>query len=351
MFARWKGYITFRLEVAVKRFSIIIPSFNSQATINRCLDSVFALPITEDEYEVIVIDDCSTDNTVGIIEAYEQVHSNLTLLVQPQNHRQGAARNRGLQIAQGDCIVFLDSDDEIVSGVLSAWNLSQKNDLDMVVMRCEKLNSEGNLDIEYNLPFAPDYVFTGVAFQTEYPCWCTAPWAYMYRRSFLKKVNYPFAEDVFFEDADFVMAHLYHSDRISYSNECGYRMWNNLFSTTHTISYKHVSDYAVLGTRILSLYRKLDDKCSPFADSLLEGGSYNIMRSCQSLFKLKSFSDICSFYTRFDSLADRTALLSYSNPAYCWNRWTRFCMRHKFGTIIIVGTILSLNLVHLIKKR
>ena len=336
--------------MAVKLFSVIIPSFNSHATINRCLDSVYALPIPEDEYEVIVIDDCSTDHAVDIIKAYELVHSNLTLLVQPQNHRQGAARNRGLQIAQGDCIVFLDSDDEIASGILSAWKLAQKSDLDMVVMRCEKLNSEGILDIEYNLPYAPDYVFSGVAFQTEHPCWCTAPWAYMYRRSFLKRVNYPFAEDVLFEDADFVMEHLFHSERISYSNECGYRMWNNPVSTTHTISYKHVSDYAVLGTRILSLYQRLEDKGSSFADSILEGGSYNVMRSCESLFKLKSFSDICSFYNRFDSLADRASLLSYSKPAYCWNRWTRFCLRHKFGTIMIVGTIVSLNLVPLVKR-
>ena len=334
----------------MKLFSIIIPSFNSQATINRCLDSVYALPIPEDEFEVIVIDDCSTDRTVDIIEEYEQIHSNLTLLVQQQNHRQGAARNRGLQIAQGDCIVFLDSDDEIVSGVLSAYNLSKKNDLDIVVMRCVKVDSEGNTNNEYNLPYAPDYVFTGVDFQTEYPYWCTAPWAYLYRRSFLKRVDYPFVEDVLFEDTDFVMEHLFHSARMSYSNECGYRMWNNPFSTTHTISFKHVSDYAALGTRILSLYQRLEDKCSPYADIILEGGSYNVMRSCKNLFKLKSFFDVRSFYNRFDSLADRTALSSYSKPAYCWNRWTRFCMRHKYGTIMIVGIILSLNLASLVKK-
>ena len=85
------------------------PSYNSQSTINRCLDSVYALPIPEDEYEVIVIDDCSTDHTVDIIKVYEHTHSNLTLLVQLQNHRQGAARNRGLEVAQGEYIFFLDT--------------------------------------------------------------------------------------------------------------------------------------------------------------------------------------------------------------------------------------------------
>ena len=331
-------------------FTIIIPAYNAEATINRCLNSVYALPVSEDEFEVVVIDDCSTDHTVEIIRAFEQVHPNLTLLIQSQNHRQGAARNRGLFVAQGDYIVFLDSDDEIVSGVLPALSLARKNDLDMVVMRYEKVSSEGVLERESVLPYASDKIFTGIAFQTEYPYMCTAPWAYIYRRSFLNSVNYPFAEDVVYEDSDFVNVHLFNSVRMAYSNECGYRLWSNLLSTTHTTSFKHVCDYAILGTRMLSFYQQLEDKHSPYAYSILEGGSYNIMCSCKNLFKLKSFSDVCSFYRRFDLFADRSALLSYTEPAYCWNRWTRFCMKHKYYTIFLVGSILSLNLISLLKR-
>ena len=48
--------------------SFIIPAYNASATIKRCLDSIYALPIEESEYEVIVIDDCSTDNTVELVK-------------------------------------------------------------------------------------------------------------------------------------------------------------------------------------------------------------------------------------------------------------------------------------------
>lgn len=334
----------------MKHFSIIIPAYNAEATINRCLDSVYALSVSEDEFEVIVVDDCSTDHTVEIVRSYGQIHPNLTLLVQPRNHRQGAARNRALSVAQGDYISFLDSDDEIVSGVLSALSVSEMYDLDMVVMRYEVFSSEGHLEREGILPYESDTVFTGVAFQMEYPYWCSGPCAYLFRRLFLNRVNYPFAEEVLFEDSDFVNVHLFHSVRMAYSDECAYRIWSNPFSTTHTISYKHVCDYAVLGTRMLSFYQQIEDKQSLYAYSILEGGSYNVMSSCKNLFKLKSFSDIRSFYTRFDLFADRSALLLYSEPAYCWNRWTRFCMKHKYYTIFIVGCVVTFKVSALFKR-
>ena len=107
-------------------FSIIIPCYNSSQTIFRCLDSAYALPVDETEFEVIVVDDCSMDGTVQTIESYAGNHSNLVLLVQPENNRQGAARNRGVSIAQGKYILFLDSDDEHDLGVLSAIALAER---------------------------------------------------------------------------------------------------------------------------------------------------------------------------------------------------------------------------------
>ena len=87
--------------------SFIIPAFNASQTIVRCLDSIYSLVIPETEYEVIVIDDCSNDDTVTVIESYALSHENLTLLRQSENHRQGAARNRGLEIAKGQYIFYL----------------------------------------------------------------------------------------------------------------------------------------------------------------------------------------------------------------------------------------------------
>lgn len=321
--------------------SFIIPAYNASATILRCLDSIYALPVEELTFEAIVIDDCSSDNTVELIKQYAKHHSNLILLCQPENHRQGAARNRGIAIAKGKYIVFVDSDDETANGVINAIRLAENNDLDMVAMRYAKVRNDGSVEIEVALPYDVNRLFTGMEMQTEFPFWGTAPWPYIYRKSFLEKVGYPYAEDVLYEDCDFVNIHLFYAKRMSYCNECGYVVHYNEASTTHTVSYKHLSDYALLGTRMLSFYESLDDKTTKYAEGILEGGSYNIMKAFRKLPLLKSRSNVCGFYDRFDALYDRKQLLSYREPANYWTKWTRFCLKHRMLATWFIALIIS----------
>lgn len=310
--------------------SFVIPAFNASQMVVRCLDSVYALPMTENEFEVLVIDDCSTDNTVEVLVEYQKSHPNMTLFRQSENHRQGAARNIGVANASGDFVVFLDSDDEVAEGVLQAVKMAVDRQLDMVAMRSMEITSDGKVDRETSLPYPAEAQFSGVNLQTDHPYWMTAPWAYVFRRSFQRSVNYPFAEDVLYEDSDFVNIHLYYAQKMAYCDVCGYRAHQNVASTTHTISYKHLADYALLGTRMLAFYESLPDKTTKYAASILEGGSYNIMMSFRKLYRLKSFKEIKAFYERLDVSYDRKRLLRYRDPAYCWNWWTRFCIRVPF---------------------
>ena len=85
-------------------FSIIIPAYNAEAYLSRCLDSIFSQDY--EDYEVIVINDGSTDGTATILKRYPQVK-----VINQSNHGMSSARNRGLEVAQGDYILFVDSDD------------------------------------------------------------------------------------------------------------------------------------------------------------------------------------------------------------------------------------------------
>lgn len=330
------------------RVSFIIPAYNASKTIIRCLNSIYSLGLPDQDYEVIVIDDASSDDTVDIVKNQIVAHENLVLLRQPENHRQGAARNRGITVAKGNSIVFVDSDDETAPGVIPAINSCVDRGLDLVAMRVDTLNNDGQVIKETTKPLGEKPVFSGQELQTNHPFWFTGPVAYVYRKEFLEKVGYPFAENVLFEDSDFVNVHLFYANRMSYSDECGYLIHYNETSTTRTISVNHVCDYAVLGNRMLSFYENvIDEKGSVYANSILEGGSYNIMRSCRNLFKLESRSEVQAFYARFDRFCDRKRLSRYREPSYCWNRWTRFCMKHKKWTIWIVGAVLSSHLLDL----
>lgn len=324
--------------MVAKLVSFIIPAYNASKTVLRCLDSIYSLSFNQDEFEVVVIDDCSTDDTFDIVTSYQAEHGNLKLLRQQENHRQGAARNRGVAIAKGKYIVFVDSDDETTKGVIRAVQLAEEHGLDMVAMRYSKVGNGGKTDGEISLPY--NKMFTGKEMQTEFPFWGTAPWAYIYRKAFLDGTNYPFAEDVLFEDSDFVNVHLFFAKRMMYCDECGYAAHYNAESTTHTLSYKHLADYALLGTRMLHFYESLDNKNEKYAKEILEGGSFNIMKALRKLPRLKSRSEVCAFYDRFDAFYDRKLLLGYREPTYCWTRWTRFCLKHRKAATLCVGFVI-----------
>ena len=120
------------------RFSIIIPAYNAEAYLQRCLDSIFSQEF--DDYEVIVINDGSTDGTAALLEEYASIHPNLQVLTQ-SNQGMATARNRGLDAAQGDYILFVDSDDELMPHALS--NLaSQINGEDIIGFGSSIYNEE-----------------------------------------------------------------------------------------------------------------------------------------------------------------------------------------------------------------
>ena len=320
--------------------SFIIPSYNSAHTVKRCLDSIYALSLKPEEFEVIFIDDCSTDNTISIIEDFKSQVSNLTLLCQPINNRQGAARNRGVRNATGKYIVYVDSDDEVAGGIVQALELAEKNNLEMVAFRVHEVDENG-VAAEYKpLPYGEHEVFTGIELQTNHPFWGTAPWGYVFGKTFIEHVNYPFVEEVLFEDSDYINYHLYEVTRMGYCDVLGYKFKYNHNSTTHTMSYKHIADYFLLGTRMLKLYDKINDKTTTYATSIQEGGSYNIWMAFRRLWKLDSTEAIKMFYKRIDERADRAAYLDYKEPKYCWTLWTKLGLRHKAVMTYIVGLMI-----------
>ncbi len=98
-------------------FSIIIPAYNAEDYLSRCLESIFSQEF--EDYEVIVINDGSTDGTAAILEQYAAKHPNLQMLIQ-SNQGMATARNRGLEVAQGEYILFVDSDDRLCPNALAA---------------------------------------------------------------------------------------------------------------------------------------------------------------------------------------------------------------------------------------
>lgn len=106
--------------------SFVIPLYNAGQFVTIALDSIFSISLEESEYEVIVVDDGSTDDGAEVVKKYAEKHRNLKLM-QQQNQGASAARNRGIEAAQGEFIWFVDADDRIQPDIIDeVWRIYQE---------------------------------------------------------------------------------------------------------------------------------------------------------------------------------------------------------------------------------
>ena len=95
-----------------KKISVIIPFYNAEGTLERCLSSVTAQKIDKDGLEVILVNDGSTDGSADIAKSFASQNNYATIITQ-QHSGSGAARNSGITAARGKYIAFLDADDTL----------------------------------------------------------------------------------------------------------------------------------------------------------------------------------------------------------------------------------------------
>ena len=117
--------------------SIIVPVYNLEDYISRCLESIYNQNLDETLYEIILVDDGSSDNTGTIVNRYASNHDNLTFIKQ-ENSGVSAARNKGISCSRGNYVLFIDGDDWIEDNSLLALYESirkLKQNIDIIIMR------------------------------------------------------------------------------------------------------------------------------------------------------------------------------------------------------------------------
>lgn len=122
--------------------SFIIPMYNREGLIRRCLDSI--LSQNADDVEIICVDDASTDGTRDVVKEYQNKYANIIMLVNEKNRGQSFARNRGMEYAQGEYIWFVDSDDYIVNNALEGLRkYSEEKKTDIVYFDSLRISDAG----------------------------------------------------------------------------------------------------------------------------------------------------------------------------------------------------------------
>lgn len=185
------------------KLSFVLPAYNVAPYLPACLDSIFALPLPAADYEVIAVDDGSTDATPEVLGRYAARHANLTCLHQP-NRGLSAARNRALQAVRGEYVCFVDGDDLLPAGAaFPLAEMAQGYDIiGLVVVRRE---ASGRLRpfSRQRKPF--DRVFaSGRDYLTGRNLECGV-WGYLFRTAFLRAEGLTFPEGICHEDEDFTV--------------------------------------------------------------------------------------------------------------------------------------------------
>ena len=99
------------------KLSVIVPIYNVENYLHKCIDSLLQQDLSADEYEIILVDDGSPDRCGEICDEYATKHSNVQV-IHRENGGLGAARNSGIDVAQGIFVQFVDSDDYLEPMVL-----------------------------------------------------------------------------------------------------------------------------------------------------------------------------------------------------------------------------------------
>ena len=241
--------------------SFIVPIYNAECYLNRCIDSL--LSQSDLGIEIICINDGSSDRSSQIIDAYHELYPDIIHVYNQENSGIAAARNKGIELAKGDYIAFVDNDDWLDSDWLD--NLSRRlNDVDAVVdIICSgyrRPDGSGKIVTECRLSEKGDWS----------PYLIGAPWAKLYRTDFIRNNKLSFFDTNVGEDLPFVIPAVTLAERCVVTDYCGYNWFYNTESVSNTV-HKHSQGLQFEKTlnQLASSLRRDGGHLDPFAERYL----------------------------------------------------------------------------------
>lgn len=204
----------------MKKVSVIVPVYNASDYVSRCIESI--LKQTYQNFELILIDDGSTDNSLEILRSYLEVDKRVRVITQ-KNMGVAKTRNKGIQLARGEYIAFIDNDDYIDEDYLFSF-INGSDGIDIIIGGYRRVNSNGKVLLEKVLV---DKDWAKYTFIT--------PWARIYRREFLLKNHIKFFSYLIGEDVYFNLMAYSFTKNIKIISYVGYNWYYNELSVSNTI--------------------------------------------------------------------------------------------------------------------
>ena len=210
------------------KVSVIIPVYNSEKYIEKCINSVLAQ--TYQNYEIIVINDGSKDNSGKIMEQLQDKYPDKIKYIEQENMGVAKTRNKGIERATGDYIAFMDNDDYIENDYLQTLiENSDNGHYDIVLCGYQRPNENGK-------------IIKKLYVNENRWSWLlvTAPWAKIYKKSYLIENNLKFLDNNIGEDVYLNLQAYLLTDKVKAVNYIGY----NWFFNTKSVSNSSQKDFS-----------------------------------------------------------------------------------------------------------
>ena len=277
------------------KVSVIIPIYNVEKYLRECLDSV--VNQTLKDIEIILINNGSTDSSVEIIEEYKRVDNRIKSIDNKINVTAGEARNQGLEIAKGEYLSFLDSDDWFEVDMLEkAYNVCKNNNSDIGIFNGEAFDSDTRLKL-YDIK--PPYFFRKKFNNKKFmPIECKenlfnlfspVAWNKLFKTTYVKHKGLKFQEILAGNDNFFVLSSLFFAKNLIYINNnlVHYRQKHqgNLTSCRRSVHSYEVFEFT---KKILTRDVNFELFCSSFYRFFSENlWSYMLIESKDEFLKIK----------------------------------------------------------------
>lgn len=197
------------------KLSIIVPIYNVEKYLERCILSLLNQDIPKNDYEIIMVNDGSTDSSYDIAQELAKESDNIILLTQ-ENQGLSGARNTGMKLAKGDYLMFVDSDDYIEQNILSCiLSFVQEKQLDICNYKMVVDKADGHI-IHFNKSkFADGNTYNGKELLLKGMAMTSVTFG-VYSAKFLRDSQITFTPKILHEDIDFNMKVYPHAKRVMY---------------------------------------------------------------------------------------------------------------------------------------
>lgn len=281
--------------------SIVIPVYNAEHYLHKMLDG--AVRQTFKDYELILVDDGSTDGSLAVCEDYQQKDARIRVIHQ-ENAGASAARNRGIAECLGEYLTFWDADDEIEPDMLMAMvNNAQENKSDLVVCGVYTDIVEDSKVVSSSKMSEPDQVIMGNSAIREYVVTTMHSsiiypvWNKLYRSSLIKKYGLQMRKDIEIgEDLIFNLNYIQHIESFSVLSQCFYHYYQ--YDTGNNLMAQFREDKAeIMEIWVKELFSFSQDLSDPYIKEIVLWMKTRWFLSCfiEMVASNKKFNEKCIY--------------------------------------------------------